>query len=932
MSRRVFARLVAVVLVAAALALSPQPVPTASAASWFTDDFSSGGFGAWGGVTNLSIDTGMGKAAPPSARAQPVSVPAYAYKVLPSTLSTVCMSMNVSVASLGSGPVLLRLRTAADGPVARVFVTSGGLLSLRADASGAQLVSGVALGSGWHGVELCGTVGTAGAWDLYRDGVKVVSGWVANTGTTPVGRVQIGDNAAKTFTMNIDDVAVTDTHAAVDVDPPTTPGKPTGSSTSPGTISIRWAASQDASPPITYRVYRDGGSGMIGSTTSLSFTDVGLATGTSHTYRVDAVDARSNPPSAKSPASDPIVVSAVQALFTDDFSSGGFGAWGGVTNLSIDTGMGKAAPPSARAQPVSVPAYAYKVLPSTLSTVCMSMNVSVASLGSGPVLLRLRTAADGPVARVFVTSGGLLSLRADASGAQLVSGVALGSGWHGVELCGTVGTAGAWDLYRDGVKVVSGWVANTGTTPVGRVQIGDNAAKTFTMNIDDVAVRGPAAPPSQSPNVLIILTDDQRATDTVLPGVMPKLRQWLKDGGREYTNFFGTTPLCCPDRSVILSGRYAHNTGVRTNVDTVNLDQRLTMERLLDANGYETAYVGKFLNDWNVNTAPPYFDHRSLVGGGYVNQYWNIDGVGKTYPDYTTDFIGQRAVSYLDHFEASDTQPWMMMLGTPAPHNPWTPAAKYASAAVGTWAGNPATAETDRSDKPPWVRAKNFSLAQAEVVRVPQLRTLMSVDDMVGTVMTRLQTLGELSNTLVVYTSDNGYVWGEHRLGGDYGLAAQKRYPYTESVQLPLYVRWDGKVSAGSTDARLSGTVDLAATVLKAAGIAPDYALDGRSIISGAIRDRILLEYWLDPGDSSIPTWVSTRTNALQFVEYYDAGGAVTFREYYDLSTDRWQLVNLLNDGNPVNPDVSQLVTRVRSDATCSGTTETVPVPANPCP
>ena len=83
---------------------------------------------------------------------------------------------------------------------------------------------------------------------------------------------------------------------------------------------------------------------------------------------------------------------------------------------------------------------------------------------------------------------------------------------------------------------------------------------------------------------------------------------------------------------------------------------------------------------------------------------------------------------------------------------------------------------------------------------MPQLQTLMSVDDMVGTVMTRLQTLGELSNTLVIYTSDNGYVWGEHRLGGDYGLAAQKRYPYTESVRLPLYVRWDGKVPAGSTD------------------------------------------------------------------------------------------------------------------------------------
>ena len=398
------------------------------------------------------------------------------------------------------------------------------------------------------------------------------------------------------------------------------------------------------------------------------------------------------------------------------------------------------------------------------------------------VLLRLRTAANGPIARVYLSSTGILSVRSDVSGAQKSSGVALGTGWHGIQLCGTVGASGSWDLYRDGIKIVTGWVANTGTTPVGRVEIGDDGAKTFTINFDDVSVVGPSVAQPSGPNILIFLTDDQRASDTVIPSVMPKLRQWLMAGGREFTNFFDSTPLCCPDRSVILSGRYAHNTGVRTNTDFASLDQSLTMERLLDADGYETAYVGKFLNDWNISTKPPYFDQRSLVGGGYTDQTWNIDGVGNTYPDYTTDFAGQRANAYLDHFETNDQQPWAMFVATPAPHNPWTPAAKYANADVGVWAGNPATAETDRSDKPPWVQARNFSLAQAEAVRTPQLRTLKSVDDMVDTVMTRLQQLGELSDTLVIYTSDNGYLWGEHHLGGDYGLAAQKRYPYTDSV------------------------------------------------------------------------------------------------------------------------------------------------------
>jgi arylsulfatase A-like enzyme len=579
-------------------------------------------------------------------------------------------------------------------------------------------------------------------------------------------------------------------------------------------------------------------------------------------------------------------------------------------------------------------ATAFRNLGTTVPSVCAAQNVNATSVGSSSiVLLRLRTASNGPVIRVAMTSSRILTLRADVSGATRSSGVSLGTGWHAIELCGTVGTSSSWDLSRDGVTIVDGWVANTGTTPVGRIEIGDTAAKTFTVNFDDVRVTGPGQePPPSGANVLVIMTDDQRASDTVIPSVMPNLRQWLMTGGREFTNFYDAIPLCCPDRSVIFSGRYAHNTGVRTNPDGSALDHSLTMERLLAEHGYDSAYVGKFLNDWQLGTPPPYFEHWSLVGGGYSNQFWNVDGVGRTYADYSTDLIGDRAVAYLDGFEAADAQPWFLFLAPPAPHYPYEPAARDADAAVAAWAGNPATAETDRSDKPPWVRNRSFSLAQAEAVRIPQLRTLMAVDDMVGRVMTRLQQLGELSDTLVIYTSDNGYVWGEHRLGGDYGTAGQKRYPYTESVRVPMYVRWDGHVQAGTTDVRMTSTVDIVPTVLDAAGIDPDYPLDGHSMLSSYTRTRILLEYWLDPGDATIPTWISMRTPSLQFVEYYDANGNVTFREYYDLQADPWQLVNLLNDGNPSNPAIDALVAEVRSDALCSGTSETVPPTANPCP
>jgi arylsulfatase A-like enzyme len=443
--------------------------------------------------------------------------------------------------------------------------------------------------------------------------------------------------------------------------------------------------------------------------------------------------------------------------------------------------------------------------------------------------------------------------------------------------------------------------------------------------------RAPSSAGVSAPNILIFLTDDQRASDTVTERVMPNVLRWLQVGGRRFSHFFATTPLCCPDRSVLLSGRYAHNTTVRTNADAENLDHGSTMERLLQQAGYRTAFVGKFLNGWATSSPPPYFTNHALVGGGYADALFNVDGVGRTVP-YSTDFIGEQTSSYLDAFEEGDAQPWMIMASTPAPHYPWTPADAYSDAPVGAWDGTPSTGESNRSDKPPWIRSLRFSLDEARQVRTAQLRTLRSVDDMVDKVMTHLDVLGELPDTLVIYTSDNGFVWGDHRLGGDYGTGGQKRFPYTESIQVPFFLRWDGHVEAGSSDSRLTGMVDVVPTVLDAAGIEADYPLDGHSLLSSYARRRILLEYWLDPGAAGIPSWTSVRTARVQFIEWYDSDGAVSFREYYDLVNDPWQLVNLLNDGNPSNPKVGRLVARVRSDSTCAGTTATIPASEAPCP
>jgi hypothetical protein len=271
---------------------------------------------------------------------------------------------------------------------------------------------------------------------------------------------------------------------ADDTSPPTTPGTPAGQSPTVGRIELSWTASTDQSSPVTYRVYRDGDSTPVGETTATSFSDVGLAAGSTHTYTVDAVDPANNV-SAMSPTSEPIAVTSV--IFADDFTSGDLTKWTSATGLTIDGTQGATASPSAQGTPSAQPAFANKDLDGTYGSACASVSVNAASLGGSSVdLFRLRTATGGPIAKAFVNAAGTLSVRSDFAASQQSSGVALGTGWHNLEFCGTVGSAGTWDLYRDGVKIVNGWVADTGTDPIGRIQLGDTAAKTWTINYDDV--------------------------------------------------------------------------------------------------------------------------------------------------------------------------------------------------------------------------------------------------------------------------------------------------------------------------------------------------------------------------------------------------------------------------------------------------------------
>jgi arylsulfatase A-like enzyme len=425
-------------------------------------------------------------------------------------------------------------------------------------------------------------------------------------------------------------------------------------------------------------------------------------------------------------------------------------------------------------------------------------------------------------------------------------------------------------------------------------------------------------PPTERPNVLLIVTDDQRrASDTM--SVMPKTIALFTGQGTNFPNGYVTTPLCCPSRSTIHSGRYAHNHHVFTNGDlpaTLAFDQTATTQRYLHDAGYKTAIVGKFMTNWPFEMNPPNFDRWAIFAGVYGSADYNVNGSIQHLNGYSTDVLTTQALTTLNAFETDDDAPWFLYLAPQAPHSPFTPSSQYANAPVPAWAPGPAFNEADVSDKPPTVRWRTYSLSQAQSLRAAQLRTLMSVDDMVQQVFDRMTALGE-TNTLAIFTSDNGFLWGEHRIGSN------KRFPYTESFDVPLMVRWPGHVAAGVTDQRFVANVDLTPTILDATGTNPQlvYPLDGHSFLSAYSRGHILTEYWRSPDADGIPGWASIRTSTYQYTEWYaDDRVTVTFREYYDLVNDPFQLVNLLADGNPANdPNVAPLSAMLAADRTCAG-------------
>ncbi|MGH2819433.1 MAG: sulfatase family protein [Actinomycetota bacterium] len=423
--------------------------------------------------------------------------------------------------------------------------------------------------------------------------------------------------------------------------------------------------------------------------------------------------------------------------------------------------------------------------------------------------------------------------------------------------------------------------------------------------------RSSAAGRGRRPNVLIILTDDQPAKRAYYR-VMPKTMRLLRKGGTHYVNGVTTTSLCCPARTSLLTGQYVHNHGVKGNsADAVGVRM---MPRELQQNGYSTALAGKFLNGWS--SKPPGFDKWAMLktNSKYFNAPFNIQGRSQTKSGYTTGVIKRYALRYLRRFEhARDRKPWFLQVATLAPHGPAIPARRFADARVPRWRETRATSERFLSDKPGYVRRyPRVGRNEVRRFRARQLRSLMSVDRMVGRIYHKLRQLGEARNTLTVFLSDNGHVLFEHRLKG-------KKFPYNESVRVPFFVKWGRHFAKGEKRRRIVANIDIAPTVYRAANVDPRRRVDGRPL-RGRPRKHILIEYLAS--DRKVPRYRGLWTPRWEYVRYlrsrlWPHGQG---REFYRRD-DPWQLRNVYGDATPFNdpPRESRLKSWLRSAAHCRG-------------
>jgi len=443
--------------------------------------------------------------------------------------------------------------------------------------------------------------------------------------------------------------------------------------------------------------------------------------------------------------------------------------------------------------------------------------------------------------------------------------------------------------------------------------------------------QGAEAQTTSRPNFVFVVTDDldERSMEQ-LGGI----RTIMNANGTTFENAYVTYSLCCPSRATILRGQYPHNHGIIDNglpdggegkFRNLGRDKSTIATWLNDA-GYQTKLVGKYMNSYSDLYVPPGWDEWYAM----IGDHWNLsdpatgkmnnNGQQTTLGGHSTDVFADKASDFIRRSSAN-TAPFFLWVGTKAPHSPPEVADRYKDLFTTTPLPKPPNFnEADVSDKPAWVRSRSVAsptrIAEFEQEYRARLRSMLSVEDLLRQTIATLQETGELNNTYIFFTSDNGYHLGNHRLG------LGKRAPYEEDIGVPLMVRGPG-VPAGEVRQELILNNDFAPTIADLAGASiPDpeeLVVDGSSFAElmstsppSTWRTAFLEEGWPN-GNLQVPTHKSVHTQDHMFTEYVDTGE----HELYDLNADPYQLVSKSQANAPQL--YSTLQSRLNALRACSG-------------
>ena len=397
------------------------------------------------------------------------------------------------------------------------------------------------------------------------------------------------------------------------------------------------------------------------------------------------------------------------------------------------------------------------------------------------------------------------------------------------------------------------------------------------------------------PNFIIILTDDQRY-DTMQ--YMPKTQELIFDQGVTFSHGYVNSPLCGPSRANILTGMHVHNHQVKDNNSNLKIG---TFVEDLQENGYFTGLVGKYINKWKGEPRPEYDYWASIFrdSSPYYTPDININGTWHWQMDgYITDLMRDLVIDFVD--EASrKLRPFFLLFALTAPHDPATPAIEDEGLYSDLPPHRPPNFnEEDFSDKPASITHKKIlddeQIEKIETFRKKQILTLVSTDRAIEKIVNKLEEENELDNTVIIFLSDNGKHWGEHRLDS-------KGSAYEESVRVPFALRYPPLVPKPYTEDRLVGSVDIAPTLYDLAKLPIPENIDGNSLVplltGGKWRDKMYLECWPSRGH-----WEAMHTGRYKYIETEQH-----ISEFYDLEKDPYELENQIN-----NPEYQEIIAELQ--------------------